>query len=142
MRRDYFSLEVTDTDAGGLPTVHVEFDGPSEGLAGRLTDASGEPLDADEVDVAYRLQNDETGVFGVTNRVTGEFIFELNADNEVVLGFIRAARDHGNDDARYRITLSSDQERLFDHEKRTLLVYDDEGDLRRGDSLIPSGVEL
>lgn len=142
MRRDYFSLEVTDTGSGGLPTAHVVFDGPSEGMAGRLTDASGDPLDADEIDVTYRLQDGETGVFGVTNRVTGDFILELNAENEVVLGFIRAAREHGTEDERYRIRVTTDDEPLLDHEKGTLLVYDAEGGLMRSDSLIPSGVEL
>lgn len=142
MRRDYFSLEVIDTDSGDPPTAHVVFDGPSEAMAGRLTDASGDPLDADEIDVTYRLQDDEMGVFGVTNRVTGDFILELNAENEVVLGFIRAARDHGTEDERYRIRMSTEDETLLDHEKGTLLVYDADGGLLRSDSLIPSGVEL
>jgi hypothetical protein len=142
MRRDYFTLEVANVDSSGLPTVHVDFEGPSEDFVDRLTDDSGEPLVAGELDVTYRLQNDDTGVFGVTNRVTGEFILEVNADNDDVLGFIRAAREGDTDADRYRIRVTVDAEPVLDHEKETLLVYDPTGDLLRSDSLIPSGVEL
>lgn len=141
MRRDYFTLEVTD-DSSGLPTVRVRFDGPSDRLVDRLTDDSGDPLDAEELDVAYRLQDGDGGVLAVTNRVTGEFILELNATKEEVFGFIRSARDCGDDESRYRLVVAVDDGTTIDHEKATLLVYGPDGDLRRSDSLIPSGVEL
>lgn len=148
MRREYFTLEVSDADTSGIPTIHIDFEGPSDQLAGRLTDGEGEPLDPDEIDVAYRLQasadGDVDGVLAVTNRVTGEFILELNAGTDEVLEFIRAVREHGSDsdDRRYRLRLSIDGERSLDHRKGTFLVYDEDGGLLRKDSLIPSGVEL
>lgn len=148
MRRDYFTLEVADVGTSGIPTIHIDFEGPSDQLAGRLTDGQGEQLDADEIDVAYRLQasadGDADGVLAVTNRVTGEFILELNAGTDEVLAFIRAAREHGSesDDRRYRIRLAIDGDRVLEHRKGTFLVYDEDGGLLRKDSLIPSGVEL
>lgn len=144
MRRDYFTVEVTNVDSGGLPTLDIGYDGPTDELVGRLADATGEPLAARELDVAYRLQSDEAGVIGITNRVTGEFLVEVNATNTDVLAFIRAARDHGDDDdeTRYRLRIHSDGDELLNHEKGTLLVYDVTGDLKRAESLIPSGVEL
>jgi hypothetical protein len=142
MRRDYFTLEVANVDASGLPTVRIDFEGPSEAFVDRLSDESGATLDAGELDVTYRLQDDERGVFGVTNRITGEFIFEVNADTDVVLGFLQAARERQSDDDRYRLQVLVDGETVLDHEKETLLVYDASGDLLRSDSLIPSGVEL
>lgn len=145
MRRDYVSLEVRNVDSSGVPTVHVEFDGPSDQLVGRLTDDGGAQLAADELDVAYRLQGDGTGVVGLSNRVTGEFILEANASDHEVLEFIRAARDHGAgaaEEGRYRLVVVVGDEAVVDHELGTLLVYDAGGDLRRSDSLIPSGVEL
>jgi hypothetical protein len=148
MRRDYFTLDATRVDSEGVPTVHIEFEGPDGQLRDRLTH-DGEFLDAGELDVAYRLQtpvdDDATGVVAVTNRLTGEYILELNADADDVLRFIAAARERqadGDDEARYRVEVSVDGEDMVDYEKQVFLVYDVEGGLLRGRSLIPSGVEL
>jgi len=101
--------------------------------------------------VAYRLQtsldDDATGVVSVTNRITGDFVLELNEDADDVLKFIRAARRYGehdpDSDGRYydvRIHIEGDE--LVTYDKRTFLVYNEEGNLLRNHSLIPSGVEL
>lgn len=150
MRRDYFALDVSNVDAAGMPTAHVAFEGPEDSLRERLTGSGGDPLTAADVDVAYRLQGDidaeeASGVAAVTNRVTGEFILELNADADSIFEFIRAAREYGKeteDDERYTIRVTAGEEVLFEAEKATFLVYDGDGELRRGRSLIPSGVQL
>jgi len=99
--------------------------------------------------VAFRLReplstaDDSEGVVGVTNRYTGDFILELNETATDVLPFIHAARDSaGDEDARYRVEIDVDGERLVTYDKHTFLVYDHEGNLLRNESLIPSGVEL
>jgi hypothetical protein len=152
MRRDYFTLDVTNVDgeAETAPVVRIDFDGPSEQLTDRLTDDAGDLLAAEELDVAYRLHgpvNDEdtTGVVAVTNRVTGEFILELNADARDVVRFVDAARAYGkttDTDTRFVVEVAVDGDPLVEYEKSTLLVYDPEGGLLRQHSLIPSGVEL
>jgi hypothetical protein len=152
MRRDYFTLDVSNVDgeAETAPVVRIDFDGPSEQLTDRLTDDAGDLLAAEELDVAYRLHgpvNDEdtTGVVAVTNRVTGEFILELNADARDVVRFVDAARAYGkttDTDTRYVVEVAVDGDPLGEYEKSTLLVYDPEGGLLRQHSLIPSGVEL
>jgi hypothetical protein len=157
MRRDYFELAVENvgwvTEGGEpeKPTVHIDFRGPDELLRGRLTDVEGNLLDASETDVSFRLHDavdapDVTGVVAVTNRLTGDFVLELNEDADDVLTFIRAAREYGREtdelDGRYRVNISIDGEHVVSYEKSTFLVYDDEGNLLRGRSLIPSGVEL
>lgn len=178
MRRDYFTLEVRNADAStdGTPSVHIEFTGPDDQLMNRLTDEEGEPLDAGEVDVAYRLQDpveaeDPDGVLGVTNRLTGEFILETNADAGDVIEFVRAARAAATESGtgsgsstganagagagaeagtaagdgegdRYRIEISLEGELVATYDKGTFLVYDDEGGLLREHSLIPNNVEL
>lgn len=120
-------------------------------LRERLTGTDGDLLSASETDVAFRLQApldtpDSTGVVGVTNRTTGDFVLELNEDANDVLKFIRAAREYGrsgdDDDGRYRVELTVEGEPLVTYEKRTFLVYDADGGLLREKSLIPSGVEL
>ncbi|WP_066414484.1 DUF5793 family protein [Halorubrum aethiopicum] len=154
MRRDYFELTVEGVaEDGGEPTtplVRIDFHGPEGLLRDRLSDADGELLSASEIDVAFRLREplesgDAEGVVGVTNRFTGDFVLELNESADDVLPFIRAARDSvdaAGDDARYRVEIDLDGERLVSYDKETFLVYDHEGNLLRSESLIPSGVEL
>lgn len=158
MRRDYFELDVENiewVDSGGdpgKPLVRIDFHGPREVLEERLSNPSGGHLEARETDVAFRLQDslDEpsaAGVVSVTNRITGEFILELNESADDVLTFIRAAREYGRGDAdsdggRYRVEVSIDGEEEVVYEKQTFLVYDADGHLLRSHSLIPSGVEL
>lgn len=158
MRRDYFELDVQNVDwvaTGGepeKPLVKIDFSGPPELLHERLTGPAGELLDAAETDVALRLQEGPdadgqiVGVVGVTNRITGDFVLELNEAADDVFRFIRAAREYGatsgDDNGRYRVEITVDGEPLVEYEKRTFLVYDADGDLLRERSLIPSGVEL
>jgi hypothetical protein len=156
MRRDYFDLTVEGVgdDAGSRspPLVRIDFHGPEELLRERLSGGEsdgGDLLTADEIDVAFRLReplgegDDPEGVVGVTNRYTGDFVLELNETATDVLPFIHAARDATDDgDARYRVEIDVDGDRLVDYDKDTFLVYDHEGNLLRSESLIPSGVEL
>ncbi|WP_136715544.1 DUF5793 family protein [Halorientalis salina] len=146
MRRDYFTLglrNVEDT-ADGQPTVHVEYHGPSDAYETRLTPER-------DVDVAFRFQtpvddSDASGVFSVADRMTGEFVLEVNADAEDILTLIDAARayDEATSDSAecYTVRIQEDGDRLFETDERMLLVYDNDGDLLRQHSLIPSGVEL
>ena len=164
MRRDYFDLTVEGVDDGAgsrsPPLVRIDFHGPEELLRDRLSggesdgaddsaDDDSDLLAADQIDVAFRLReplgeaNDPEGVVGVTNRYTGDFILELNETATDVLPFIHAARDATDDgDARYRVEIDVDGDRLVAYDKDTFLVYDHEGNLLRSESLIPSGVEL
>ncbi|OTF04360.1 DUF5793 family protein [Halorubrum sp. SD612] len=160
MRRDYFDLTVEGVGDGAgsrsPPLVRIDFHGPEELLRDRLsgggsdgTGGDGGLLAADQIDVAFRLREplgeaeDPEGVVGVTNRYTGDFVLELNETATDVLPFIHAARDATDDgDARYRVEIDVDGERLVAYDKDTFLVYDREGNLLRSESLIPSGVEL
>ncbi|MFB6086909.1 MAG: DUF5793 family protein [Haloarculaceae archaeon] len=153
MRRDYVTLTVRlpDRDETDIPAVELAFDGPLDQLEGRLQDADGTPRQGDDVDVAYRLQTpmeaeNPAGVFSITDRLTGEYLLEANAEAEQVLDLVAAARatDERGDgpDGCYRVELHDDGDRTWTFEKETLLVYDHEGSLLRKESLIPSGIEL
>lgn len=156
MRRDYFDLAVEgvgdDADEPTIPLVRIDFHGPAGLLRDRLSGTDGDLLEAAGIDVAFRLRqplseaDDAEGVVGVTNRLTGDFVLELNETADDVLPFIHAARESADttdvDDARYRIEMDVEGERLVAYDKDTFLVYDPAGNLLRGESLIPSGVEL
>lgn len=147
MRRDYFTLNVdgVSADESGAPAITISHEGPTAELESRLQ-RGGEPLDADEVDVAYRLRDPlddsaPTGVLAIADRVTGEYILELNAEADAIFD-VTDAVDDSDGDGHYRLVITTDDAELAAHEKSTLLVYDADGDLRRDRSLIPSGVEI
>ena len=157
MRRDYFTLTVDGVggESDRRPVVTVGYEGPAGQLETRMT--KGEALlDDPEVDVGYRLRgdgdsdgdgddDDPDGVLAVADRVTGEYLLELNAPSADVFALVEAAREFGqtaDTEERYRIVVERDGEELVTYDKSTLLVYDDDGELLRSRSLIPSGVEL
>ena len=150
MRRDYFTLDVDGGGNGERPVVTIEFDGPTEPFERRLTNEVGEPLEAGEIDFTYRLRAEEVrpetnGVFAVTNRITGDYVLEANADAGSILDLVEAARVNGTgdgDDRWYRVVIRSNGQEVLAQEKTTFLVYDVDGDILRNHSLIPSGVEL
>ena len=156
MRRDHFELAahnidwVETGDPPAEPRVVIDFDGPKETLTDRLTGPSGDLLDESETDVTFRLQDplddpDAAGVVSVTDRITGEFLLELNEDADDVLRFVRAAREYGqstDDSSRYSVVIRIDGDTVATYSKSTFLVYDANGSLLRSKSLIPSGVEL
>ena len=154
MRRDSFDLtvdRVADSDAATKPVVHIDVHSSDTQLRERVSDNDGDLLTAEAIDVAYRLQESRSatgnapGVVSVTNRFTGDFVLELNAELDDVRPFIRAARAYGDatgEDAQYHVEIDIDGEPLVRYDKGTFLVYDADGNLLRAESLIPSGVEL
>jgi glycine cleavage system aminomethyltransferase T len=147
MRRDHFTLSIddTDADAGDTPSLVLGYDGPAEPLASRLTD-NGDHLDGDDVDASFRLRDADsievsgaTGVFSLTRRLTGEYLFEVTTDAKKVRTLVDAARAQGG---TYDIHIEPSDADSVVLETETLLVYDADGNLLRKDSLIPSGVEL
>lgn len=148
MRRDYFESNVRNVDdEQALPVVEISFDGPSGELADRLVTDDG-TLDADGIDVTYRLQTaidaaDASGVLSVANRLTGEFVLETGVDPDAIRSLIRAVKQaDGEEENRYRVRITDGQGKSTLYDKETLLVYDADGSLLRRRSLIPGGVEL
>lgn len=155
MRREHFNLEVSNVDwiddgDPRKPVLSIRFEGDASTLRDRLVDSTDEPLDARDIDITVRLHGspddrDADGVVAVTNRITGEYVFELNIGVGEILTFITAARRYGErteDTARYCARMTADDEEIVAYEKRTLLVYGSDGELLRQHSLIPSGVEI
>jgi hypothetical protein len=139
MRRDYFTVDIRHDD--GIPTLEIEYDGPSGELRESLTTPAGTPVEAGDLDVAFRHQRaSDGGVLSVTDRLTGEYIFEVEVLVPPIDDLVEAAGSHDGD-GEYGLRLTDD-ETSRTYEKRTLLVYDPDGELLRGRSLIPGGVEL
>jgi hypothetical protein len=143
MRRDYFTIDIRpEPGDDGIPTIAIEYTGPSGGLRDRLTATAETTLDSSELDVAFRHQAESRGgVLSLTDRLTGEFIFEVAAPVEAVDALVSAAQRHDTD-GEYEVRLTDSDGKSLVYEKATLLVYDEAGNLLRGRSLIPGSVEL
>jgi len=142
MRRDHFTVDIRHDSDDGVPSLAIDYDGPSGGLRDRLTSTAKATLESSEVDVAFRHQyQEDSGVLSLTDRMTGEFIFEVTAPAGLVADLVEAAGSHDGD-GEYEVRLTDSDGKSLVYEKRTLLVYDDDGSLLRQRSLIPGSVEL
>jgi len=140
MRREDFTIDI-DVD-GDQPTLSVTFTNTPRILRQRLDD-DGTARDAAHLDVAYRrTQGEEAGVLGVTDRVTGEFIFEATVDTATIDRLVEAASATGGEDPCYSLRIEPGDDDPTVAEKGTLLVYDADGSLDRAGSLIPASVEI
>lgn len=144
MRRDYFEVECNGVDEpSNRPVISIRYDGPEGMLTDRLTTDDG-TLDASDLDVTYRLtaggDTGPTGVLSITDRLTGDFVLETNVEPDAIESLVGAASDADEPSYRLRLTDSAGKSTVYD--KELLLVYDEDGSLRRADSLIPGGVEL
>ncbi|WP_181687199.1 DUF5793 family protein [Halorhabdus salina] len=138
MKREHFGLTaVPEPDDHDRPTVRITYAGSTALLRERLQDPDDKSLDDDELDVAFRLQDDNRGVLSIADRHTGAFVFELETDLEAVDRIVEAAEDV----ECYRIAIVTDAD-TWTYDKETLLVYGADGQLLRAASLIPGSVEL
>ena len=146
MRRDHFTLSVDNVtpESTAVPTLTVSYSGPPGTLTARLEAETGTPPSGGDVDATFRLlpDTDESGdgVFGLSRRLTGDFLLESNADADEIFALVDAARD--DDEPTYRVRIERPGAEAVVLHLETLLVYDEEGSLLRQRSLIPSGVEL
>ncbi|MFC7134501.1 MULTISPECIES: DUF5793 family protein [Salinibaculum] len=146
MRRDHFTLTATHTDpsADGVPTLVLQYDGPGGTLTARLEDETGQVPDRSDIDAAFRLQtplsdDDATGVFSVSRRLTGDYVFEAAASADDILAVVDAAREESGE---YSLRIERPGASPVTVSLETLLVYDTGGELLRQQSLVPGGVEL
>lgn len=147
MRRDHFTLstENLSLQTADGPVLVVNYSGPPGTLTARLESETGTPPGGEDVDASFRLLPDDdgadgSGVFGLSRRITGDFVLEANANAEDIFALVDAAREA--DETVYRIRIQRPGADPVVMDMETLLVYDDEGSLLRQQSLIPSGVEL
>lgn len=142
MRRDYFTVDIRNESVDGIPAIQIAYDGPPGGLRERLTSAGETTLESNELDVAFRHRADgDRGVLSVTDRVTGEFIFEVGAPVDAIGQLVEAAQRRDGD-SQYEVRLTDSDGKSLVYDKQTLLVYDHDGELLRDRSLIPGSVEL
>lgn len=139
MRREDFTIDADDD----RPTLTITFTGTPQTLRERLDD-DGRTRGVSDLDVAYRrTPTDEAdGVLGITDRMTGAFVFEATADADAIRRVVDSATATGDDDPQYTLRIDPGDGDPLVGEQTTLLVYDPDGSLDRPASLIPGSVEL
>jgi len=156
MRREEFSLETRHVEpeqgaaTAPLPTLRLDFDGSAAELRSAFQGADGQPLSEEDIELSLRLTSDfekpdPDGVLAVTNRLTGDFICELNVRAKEIFEFLAAAKRRGSaveGSPKYRVQFFTKGNPIRTAELDTLLVYTKAGDLRESESLLPSSVEL
>lgn len=155
MQRDTFRMDVGKTGwlaAGGQseqPVLNLYFDGPRTRLKELLTSRLRDDISAEELDVSFRFLSPaseaDTGVFSLSDRVTGDFILECEGAADSIRTFVQTVGEYANRsgrDAQYEVQIRADTNVVASFEKELLLVYNADGTLLRHASLIPSGVEM
>jgi len=144
MRRDYLTV-TADPDGGQTgdrpPVLRIAMDCPPDAVPAAIRDLDATTLSGEDVDVALRRDGEGEAVLSIARRLTGEFILEANVADADIEALVAAALDRPGE-ARYRVRIDGADLDPIELEKRTLLVYDPDGNLERDASLIPSGVEL
>lgn len=132
------------------PALCITYDGWSAEARDQFTENGGNLVPEENIDVAFRLQSssdtaDTTGVLSLAHRITGELLLEVKADASLISNFVNAVNRYAktvDTDHYYSVQLRTGSELIGTYEKRTLLVYANDGTLLRHRSLIPTGIEI
>lgn len=132
-----------------IPCLHSQFGGSEEKLADRFRAPDGGHYTPDEIDIFYRHQSTEppveSGVLGLADRLTGEYILEMTTSPQLIEKLIYAVKQYGkrtDTTPQYQIDLRTETDQLATLKNDTLLVYGTDEPLLRRQSLIPSGIEI
>lgn len=155
MERDHLRFEVdrtgrTDAEEGfDQPVLRIQFEGAQTQLADQLTAQLREGTTAEDIDISFRFLGPSTkaqrGVLALTDRVTGDYMFECDGDGEPIHDLIQTVRERADstgETAAYAVEIRARNGVVSDFSKEVLLVYTADGTLLRHDSLIPGHIEM
>lgn len=155
MRRDKLSVELVNAHSPErsepkLPRFVVRFDGPETELASRFHNPADSVYTPEQLDVSFREQapsngSPSTGVFSVSDRLTGDYLFEVTASTGLIGAFSDAVRRYTEATEaapRYEVALWAAETERAVFTKHTFLVFQQDGTLLRHHCVIPASVEL
>lgn len=156
MHRDKLSARVGDIewfDTGqqpSKPTFIITFDGPASDLRSRFQRPGSEQYTPADIDIFYRPHPSarpaaSSGVLGLSDGMTGDYLLELNLGSDVIETLVAAVRQYASAaeaGPRYSVELWAGDHQLGTFDKETLLVFNADGELVRQRSLPPDGLEI
>lgn len=140
MHREDFTVRARSGDRG-RPVIAIEYDGPAGRLAGALAEVNEGPIGPDDLEVSVRPApaTKGGGVLAIAGAATGGYFLETPVDLHAVTGVTRAARDREVETVA--VVLQPIDGDPIEFDTRTILIYDDDGEIRHDRSLVPGGVQ-
>lgn len=140
MHREDFTVRTRPGDRG-RPVVEIEYDGPRERLTDRLAVVTAAPIGPDDLEVAIRPAPATRGgaILAIAGAATGAYLLETPVDPGAIDRVTSAARDRGVETVA--VVLRPIDNDPIEFDTRTLLVYDQSGEIRHDRSLVPGGVQ-
>lgn len=156
MRRGRLSVALTNVDwveselPPEQPYLSITFDGPEEELKERFRKSKDSGYTPDDLDFCYRIQQSSHptvsgGVFSVSDRLTGEYLFEIDVSVKTIEKFVYAVRRYAttrDEETRYGVEIRVGNRPVAEFGKEIFLVYGSERTLLRHRSLIPDEIEI
>lgn len=140
MYREDFTVR-TRTGDRGRPVVAIEYDGPRERLLARVDSVTATPIGPDDLEVAIRPAPATKGeaVLAITGATTGAYLLETPVDLDAIVAVTTAARERDVETVAVVVRPIDGDPVEFD--TRTILLYDESGQIRHDRSLVPGGVQ-
>lgn len=140
-------------ETGGTPltpVLHLQFGGHSEELIDQMSKTGTGNEYPEDIDIAFQLRtspddSNATGVLAVSDRLTGEYLLELEVATERIFAFVRCVHEYADatgDEVEYIVSLDAEDGTAMEFQKNVLLVRMTDGELYRSRSLIPPWVEF
>lgn len=155
MQREQLWFEVektcrTDAEEGsGRPVLRIQFEGARTHLTDQLRAQLRTGTSAEDIDISFRSLGPSTtaerGVLAVTDRVTGDYIFECEGDVELIHDLIKTVGEYADspgETTAYAVEIRARNDVVSEFSKEVLLVYTADGTLLRDKSLIPGHIEM
>lgn len=151
-----WNLHTSHTDwiaTGGrplTPVLHLRFDGHSEVMIDQLPDTGTGNEYPEDFDVSFQLQtslddSDANGVLAVSDRLTGEYLLELEVAAKQIFDFVRSVHQYADEtgkEVQYIVSLDADNGTAMEYSKQVLITRMTDGGLYRSRSLIPTWVDI
>lgn len=131
------------------PCLHIQFNEPEPELIARFCNPEQTIYIPSDIDVFYRQQSTdppvESGVLGVAERQTGDYILETTTSPSIIEKLVYAVRRYSEkteSEKRYQCRVWAETHHVVTFESDTLLIYGTDGSVLRHQSLIPRNIEI
>lgn len=131
-----------------VPDLVVVFEGLSLSCIDRLREFSGDESLPEQLDVLFRVNQDDPntpGVLGIGNRLTGDYLLEIEVDRTRIFSFVDVVHRYADTtgrDVQYELWISSEDGLVVDYALQVLPVFSSDDGILRHRSVLPVWVDF
>ena len=131
-----------------VPALVVIFEGRSLACIDRLREFSVDESLPEQLDVLFRVNLEDPdipGVLGIGNRLTGDYLLEIEVDRTRIFRFVDVVHRYADETGRgvqYDLWISSGDGLVMDYALQVLQVYSYDGDIIRNRSILPTWTDF